>query len=138
MDYLPPEGYEAKLYDYKKPKTSINYPIDISHMKKLNQKMIYGNLLNTDNPNRPLINVKPLSSNSPGYDPNSNYDFHQAIGHPTDTLIRLKHEIQNLIDLGKITDPENPSTRNNSFLNYQNVPPPATMMINSGVSEKKY
>ena len=39
---------------------------------------------------RPLINVKPLRSNSLGYDPNSYYNFHQAIGHPTDTCICLK------------------------------------------------
>ena len=85
----------------------------------------------------PLISVKPLSSNSPGYDPNSYCDFHQAIGHPTDTCIHLKHEIQNLIDSGKITDPESPSTKNNPFPKYQNVPPPATMTINSGVSEEE-
>ena len=70
---------------------------------------------------QPLINVKPLSSNSPGYDPNSYCNFHQAIGHPTDICIRLKQEIQNLIDSGKITDPENP----------------ATMTVNSGVSEEE-
>ena len=86
---------------------------------------------------RPLINVKPLSSNSPGYDPNSYCNFHQAIGHPTDTCIRLKNEIQNLIESGKITDPENPNTRTNPFPNYRNVPPPASMMINSGVSEEE-
>ena len=53
----------------------------------------------------------------------------------------LKHEIQNLIDSGKITDPEksnpNPNTKNNPFLNYQNVPPPTTMMINSEVSKEE-
>ena len=80
---------------------------------------------------RPLINVEPLSSNSPGYDPNKYYNFHQAIGHPTDSCKRLKHEIQNLIDSGKITDPESPSTKINPFPNYRNIPPPATMMINS-------
>ena len=72
---------------------------------------------------RPLINVKPLSSNSLEYDPNSYCNFHQAIGHPTDTCICLKNEIQNLIDSGKITDPERPSTKNNPFPNYRNVPP---------------
>ena len=55
--------------------------------------------------------------------------------------MRLKHEIQNLIDSGKITDPEksnpNPNTKTNPFPNYRNVPPPATMMINSGVSEEE-
>ena len=53
--------------------------------------------------------------------------------------MRLKYEIQNLIDSGKITDPEkpNPNTKTNPFPNYRNVPPPATMMINSGVSEEE-
>ena len=53
--------------------------------------------------------------------------------------MRLKHEIQNLIDSGKITDPEksNPNTKTNPFPNYRNVPPPATMMINSEVSEEE-
>ena len=55
--------------------------------------------------------------------------------------MHLKHEIQNLIDYGKITDPEksnpNPNTKTNPFPNYRNVPPPATMMINSGVSEEE-
>ena len=53
----------------------------------------------------------------------------------------LKHEIQNLIDSGKITDPEklnpNPNAKTNPFPNYRNVPPPATMMINLGVSEEE-
>ena len=55
--------------------------------------------------------------------------------------MRLKHEIQNLIDSRKITDPEksnpNPNTKTNPFPNYQNVPPSVTMMINSGVSEEE-
>ena len=53
----------------------------------------------------------------------------------------LKYEIHNLIDSGKITDPEksdlNPNTKTNSFPNYGNVPPPATMIINSGISEEE-
>ena len=55
--------------------------------------------------------------------------------------MRLKHKIQNLIDFRKITDPEksnpNPNTKTNPFPNYQNVPPPVTMMIDSGVSEEE-
>ena len=55
--------------------------------------------------------------------------------------MRLKHEIQNLVDFEKITDPEksnpNPNTKTNPFLNYQNIPPLATMMISSGVSEEE-
>ena len=53
----------------------------------------------------------------------------------------LKHEIQNLIDSKKITDLEksnpNLNTKNNPFLNYRNVLPPITMMINSEVNEEK-
>ena len=55
--------------------------------------------------------------------------------------MRLKHEIQNLIDSGKITDPKksnpNPNTKSNPFPNYQNVPPPATIMIKSGISKEE-
>ena len=55
--------------------------------------------------------------------------------------MHLKYEIQNLIDFGKITNPEksnpNPNTKTNPFPNYQNIPSPATMMINSGISEEE-
>ena len=90
---------------------------------------------------KPLTASRPLNPNLPGYDPNSYYKFHQIAGHPTDSCMHLKHEIQNLIDAEKITDPEksnpNPNTRTNPFPNYRNIPPPVTMMINSGVSEKE-
>ena len=49
--------------------------------------------------------------------------------------------MKSIIDSGKITDPKksnpNPNTKTNPFPNYRNVPPPATMMINSGVSEEE-
>ena len=55
--------------------------------------------------------------------------------------MHLKHEIQNLIDFEKITDLEklnqSPNTKNNPSLNYWNVLPPTTMMINWGVSEEE-
>ena len=53
--------------------------------------------------------------------------------------MRLKHEIQNLIDSEKITDPENTTqnTKNNPFLNYPNVPPLATIVISSGISKEE-
>ena len=45
------------------------------------------------------------------------------------------------MDFEKITDPEksdpNPNTKTSPFPNYQNVPPPATMMINLGVSKEE-
>ena len=51
--------------------------------------------------------------------------FYQVIGHSTDTCVRLKNKIQNLIDAGRIIDPENP------FSSYN------TMMVNSRVSEEE-
>ena len=39
-------------------------------LSKVLERLVQNGLL------RPLINVKPLSSNSPGYDPNSYYNFH--------------------------------------------------------------
>ena len=53
--------------------------------------------------------------------------------------MRLKHEIQNLIDSEKITDPENPNqnTKNNPFLNHQNVSPPAAKVTSSGISKEE-
>ena len=90
---------------------------------------------------RPLTVFRPQNLNLPGYDPNSYYKFHQVVGHSTDYCMCLKHEIQNLIDSRKITDPKksnsNPNTKTNPFSNYRNVPPPTTMMINSGVSEEE-
>ena len=84
---------------------------------------------------QPITYSRTPNPNSPRYDPNSYCNFHQAIGHHTDTCIRLKHEIQDLIDSRKITDPENLNTKTNPFPNYRNVPPPATIMINPGISE---
>ena len=75
--------------------------------------------------------MKLLSPNRQGYNPNSYCNFHQAIGHSTDTCMCLKNEIQDFIDAGRIIDPENPSTKNNPFPNYN------TMMINLGVSEEE-
>ena len=53
--------------------------------------------------------------------------------------MRLKHEIQNLIDSRKIIDPENPNqnTKNNPFLNHLNVPPPVAIVTSSGTSKEE-
>ena len=90
---------------------------------------------------RLLTVSRPPNANLPGYDPNSYCKFHQVAGHSTDSCMCLKHEIQNLIDSGKITDPKksnpNPNTKTNYFRNYRNVPTLVAMMINSGVSEEE-
>ena len=55
--------------------------------------------------------------------------------------MRLKYEIQNLIDSGKITDPEksnpNQKPKTNPFLNHPNVPPPAVIVTSSGISKEE-
>ena len=55
--------------------------------------------------------------------------------------MRLKYEIQNLIDSGKIIDPEklnlsqNPKT--NPFFNHPNVPPSTVIVTNIGISKEE-
>ena len=55
--------------------------------------------------------------------------------------MRLKHEIQNLIDSEKITDPEksnpNQNTKTNLFLNHPNIPPPAAIVTSSAISKEE-
>ena len=55
--------------------------------------------------------------------------------------MHLKHEIQNLIDSGKITDPEksnpNQNLKTNPFLNHPNIPPPAAIVTSSGISKEE-
>ena len=71
---------------------------------------------------RPLTVSRPLNPNIYGFDPNSYCKFHQVAGHPTDTCIHLKHEIQNLIDSEKITDPEKSNPNPNTKTKHQNQP----------------
>ena len=88
------------------------------------EKLIQKNLL------RPLTLQRPL----PNADPKLFCKYHQTISHDTDTCIRLRHEIQNLIDKGKISDPENrkPNTQNNPLPNYRNAPPPDAPILAIG------
>lgn len=53
--------------------------------------------------------------------------FHPQHGHDTDNCTCLKHEIQDLIDTGKVLDPEgsHPSINRNSLPDRHVVPPPA-------------
>ena len=49
----------------------------------------------------------------------------------------LKYEIKNLINSRKITDPENPNTKTNPFLNYPNIPPPVAKVTSSRISKEE-
>ena len=60
------------------------------------EKLIENNLI------RPLPQKPPY----PGVDQKFYYKYHQNYGHDTDGYVRLRHEVQNLINSGKITDPE--------------------------------
>src|SRR3989441_5930073 len=64
---------------------------------------------------KPLPNPLPPSFNQQAY-----CEFHQARGHDTNNCKRLKHEVQDLIEQGKIPDPEQgqPSTRKNPLPNF--------------------
>ena len=77
----------------------------------------------------------------PNFNPNYYWKYHQATRHDTDYCTRLEHEIQNLIDAGKITYPETrkPNAQNNPLPNYQNVPPlnPRILMINIGLTKEQ-
>ena len=58
-----------------------------------------------------------------------------------DVCTHLRHEIQDLIDAGKITDPETrkPNTQNNPLPNYRNTPPPNAhvLFIGTGLTEEQ-
>ena len=83
------------------------------------------------------LEPKPLPNPPPPYlDMNRYCHFHQQHGHDTDNCVRLRHEIQDLIDSHKIPNPEKDqqNTHRNPLPNYHSVPPP-TYMINSGLPE---
>ena len=69
---------------------------------------------------QPLPNPNSPNPNTPDYNPNKHCKFHQNLKHSTDNCIRLKHEIQNLIDAGRIIDLKNPSTK---IIHSQNITP---------------
>ena len=87
-----------------------------------------------------LIHPLPQKPPYPGVDKKFYCKYHQNYRHDTDGCARLRHEVQNLIDSGKITDPESkkPNTRNNPLPNYHNIPPPnpRILMINTGLTEE--
>src|SRR2546425_2996337 len=83
-------------------------------LSKVLERCIKRGLLQPLEP-RPLSNPLPARFNSRAY-----CNFHQSKGHDTNNCKRLRHEIQDLIDQGKIPDPEQsqPSTRKNPLPNF--------------------
>ena len=71
---------------------------------------------------RPLTVFRPPNLNLPGYNPNNYCKFHQVAGHSNDSCMRLKHEIQNLIDSRKITDPEKLDPTPNTKITFSKLP----------------
>ena len=77
----------------------------------------------------------------PNANPKVYCKFHQTIGHDTDICTRLRYEIQDLIDTGKITNPKarKPNTQNNPLPNYRNALPPDApiLMIGTSLTEEQ-
>lgn len=100
-------------------------------LSKIFEKLIEKNVL------RPM----PLQQPLPNANPKLYCKFHQTIGHDIDVCTHVRHEIQDLIDTGKIIDPETrkSSTQNNPLPNYRNTPPPNApiLMIGAGLTEEQ-
>lgn len=103
----------VEVHAVQQPRRFLNFNQPLS---KVLDRLIQKGLL------KPLTFSRPPNPNLPGFDPNSYCKFHQVPSHSTDSCMHLKHEIHNLIESGKITDPEkpnpNPNTKNNPFPNY--------------------
>ena len=69
------------------------------------------------------LHPRPPNTLANNYNKRVYCEFHQTKGHDTDKCTRLRHEIQNLIEQGKIPDPEksNPSIKANPLPNHRNV-----------------
>ncbi|KDP21877.1 hypothetical protein JCGZ_03540 [Jatropha curcas] len=66
----------------------------------------------------PIDSSRPI----PGGFVDQDCEYHQCKGHSANDCFKLRHDIQNLIDSGKITKPSErskPSTRNNPLPQYQ-------------------
>ena len=54
-------------------------------------------------PLNPIPRPNPIP---PNWNRNDHFTFHQRIGHKTNSCLRLKHEVQDLIDQGVIAKPQ--------------------------------
>ena len=92
-------------------------------MKVVLSRLVQKGLLR---PLDPFLPPNPLPAN---YRQNAYCDFHQSPGHDTERCMRLKHEVQNLIDNRTIAPPAGnaPNIITNPLPNHRAVPPPANI-----------
>ena len=86
-----------------------------------------------------MIHPTPQKSPFPGVDQKFYYKYHKNYGHDTDGCIRLRNEVQDLIDSRKITNPENPKNQTPETTLYPNTATchPHILMINIGFLEEQ-
>ncbi|XP_037497866.1 uncharacterized protein LOC119371571 [Jatropha curcas] len=146
--------FREKLYYMPLTEFYQVYEVGTTIKDKIRKDKKYGNRTGRDSPTlAPLSRVfervkavgllKPLAPRPPPVILPKNIDqkaycyFHQSKGHTTDSCMRLRHEIQDLIDSGKVTDPKKsrPSTRTNPHLNFRSMPPSMNLyMVESGTT----
>src|SRR3989441_9931687 len=99
-------------------------------LSKILERCIKRGLLQPLEP-RPLPDPLP-----PRFNLRAFCDFHQSKGHDTNSCKRLRHEIQDLIDSGKIPDPEEvkPSTTKNPLPDFS---PNGVYVVGNFKSEKE-
>jgi hypothetical protein len=111
-----PTVSEVGIAVVKTPRKFSKLPLPLSKILKRLQKQ---DLLQPLDP-------RPPNTLAANYNENAYCEFHQTKGHDTDRCLRLRHEIQKLIDDGKIPDPEKskPGIKDNPLPDFRRVPPP--------------
>ena len=72
---------------------------------------------------KPLNKPLPQPPYGPNHDPNKQCAYHQHPGHETDNCMRLRHDIQDLID-SRIIKPSQPNVQTNPLPTHNAEPPP--------------
>src|SRR3989442_906613 len=111
-----PAVSEIGIATVKTPRKFSKLPLPLSKvLKKLQRQGLL----------QPL-DPRPPNTLADNYNERAYCEFHQTKGHDTDKCTRLRHEIQNLIEEGKIPDPEKdkPNVTINSLPDFRRVAPP--------------